>query len=269
MKRYQNIIATLNGAVKLLAFLTMSVLFMPVTLVYKHVFGQRPFGISRYFHSLLVRLLGIRVEVIGAPSTHSPVLFIANHTSYLDIPVLASVLPAAFVAKSEVADWPFFGFLAKIQNTVFIERRSTRAATQRTQLQEHLAQRQDLVLFPEGTSSLGVSVLRFKSTLFSIVEDNRRDVPITIQPVSVTCIALNGVPLLPEQRSLYAWYGDMTLPPHLWYVFKHGRFTVEVIFHPALKPDKDADRKTLAATCQEIVARGIEQSLTRRALSKA
>jgi len=64
-------------------------------------------------------------------------------------------LPASFVAKSEVAGWPLFGFLAKVQNTVFIERRSTRAAEQRDQLQEHLAKKQSLILFPKAPHRMG------------------------------------------------------------------------------------------------------------------
>ena len=67
--------------------------------------------------------------------------------------------------------------------------------------------------------------------------------------------------MLREERSRYAWYGDMTFMPHLWDVFKSGRFTVEVIFHPPVSGNEHPNRKALAATCQKLVAEGIEQSL--------
>src|SRR5262249_50397105 len=161
------------------------------------------------FHRIFLRLLGIKIVVYGAPSAQSPVLFLSNHTSYLDIPVLGSILPASFVAKSEVASWPFFGFLAKVQNTVFVERRPVRAAEKRSQLEQHLAKQHDLILFPEGTSSAGLTVLPFKSTLFHILESPPAGLPITVQPVSVSCVARDGKPLSLADRDHYAWYDDM------------------------------------------------------------
>jgi len=264
MKMIDTLLETTGGIVKATAFLLLVALLIPFALLYRRTVPDQPFKIPLLFHRILLKILGIRLRIIGAPSTATPVLFVANHVSYLDIPVLGAVLPAAFVAKSEVASWPLFGFLSKVQNTVFIERRSTRAAAQRTQLQEHLAKRQSLILFPEGTSSDGMNALPFKSSLFSIVEESAHDIAITIQPVSITCTKLDGYPLLREQRPLYAWYGDMTLPPHLWNVFKNGRFTVDIIFHPPLTAAEAPNRKALAATCQSLIARGIEQSLSGR-----
>ena len=267
MKMVDTLIENTSGVAKAAVFLILVVVLTPATLLYKRLAPDQPFKIPRLFHGLLLRLFGIRLQVIGTPSSATPVFFVANHVSYLDILVLGSLLPAAFVAKADVASWPLFGFLAKIQNTLFIERRATRAAAQRTQLQIHLAKRQSLILFPEGTSSDGMNVLPFKSSLFSIVTESAPDIAITIQPISLTCTALDGFPLLREQRPLYGWYGDMTLLPHLWNVFKRGRFTVEVIFHPPMAAGEHPDRKILAATCQSLVARGIEQSLRGNALA--
>ena len=268
MKKDGDIVAAVCGGVKAVAFLAMVAFLIPVVLLYKRAVPDQPFRLPVLFHRLLLRLLGIDVRVSGAASTAAPVLFVANHASYLDIPVLGSIIPAAFVAKSEVASWPLFGFLSRAQNTIFIERRSTRAAAQRAQLQKHLAKRQNLILFPEGTSSDGLTALPFKSSLFGIVGESARDIPVAVQPISVTCTKLDGFPLLREQRPLYAWYGDMTLPKHLWNVFQRGHFTVDVVFHPPLTITEGMNRKTLAATCQNMVARGIEQSLTDRAAAQ-
>jgi 1-acyl-sn-glycerol-3-phosphate acyltransferase len=225
---------------------------------------QRPFRIPIFFHHLLLRLLGISLHIHGEPSQASPVLFVANHTSYLDVPVLGSLLSAGFVAKAEVADWPLFGILSKIQNSVFIERRTTRAVEHRLQLQDYLAKGQNLILFPEGTSSDGLTALPFKSSLFSLAEESLGDKTLTVQPVSITCVDMDGFPMLREERAEYAWYGDMILVPHLWGVFQHSSFAVEVMFHAPLTTSDYPHRKDLATACQEVVAEGIKQSLARR-----
>jgi 1-acyl-sn-glycerol-3-phosphate acyltransferase len=268
MNRLEDLFASIGAIAKIFVFLTMIALMVPVALVWKRVSPQNSFIVPRTFHSLVLRLLGIRLRITGTISSASPLLFVANHASYLDVIALGSILSAPFIAKSEVAAWPLFGFLAKLQDTVFIERRQARAADQRVLLQNHFAQRQNMILFPEGTSSDGLAVLPFKSSLFSIAEENSLSAPVTVQPVSITCVELDGYPLLREERALYAWYGDMTLTPHLWNVFKRGHFTLDITFHAPILPGECANRKILAAACQERVARGIELALTGRALKK-
>ncbi|MDE1900722.1 MAG: 1-acyl-sn-glycerol-3-phosphate acyltransferase [Alphaproteobacteria bacterium] len=264
MNNVHNYVQTASGIVKAIIFLAMVVILVPVALVYKRLRPQDGFRLPMLFHKLTLRLLGMRVRVHGDISAASPTFFVANHASYLDIPVLGSLLAASFVAKSEVAGWPLFGFLSKVQNTIFIERRAARAADQREQLQDQLAQRRNIILFPEGTSSDGMTALPFKSSLFAIVEDCAHDIATAIQPVSVTCTELDGFPLLREERPLYAWYGDMTLGKHLWQVFRRGHFTIDVIFHPSVTPAAFDNRKALATACQDMVARGIERSLNGR-----
>jgi len=77
-----------------------------------------------------------------------------------------------------------------------------------------------------------------------------------VQPVSVACTALDGLPLTQSLRPFYAWYGDMTLLPHLWQAFKCDGFTVDVVFHPPFRAAAIPDRKELAAAAWEAVASG-------------
>jgi 1-acyl-sn-glycerol-3-phosphate acyltransferase len=260
--------ACIAASMRVLGFFTLTAVMIPIHLFYLRVKSKDPFYIPRIYHRILLRLLGFRVRVHGTIArTKQPVLFVANHTSYLDIPVLGALIPAAFVAKSEVAGWPFIGFLAKLQGTLFIERRASRADDHRNFLGGYLAKGQSLILFPEGTSSDGLSVLPFKSGLFSIVENVEGNT--TIQPVSIACTALDGLPIIRAWRPFYAWYGDMTLVGHLWNVFKMGRFTVDVVFHPPVEAMAFAGRKALATYCHGQVARGIEQCLTGRDIAVA
>ena len=98
----------------------------------------------------------------GTPAPR-PCLFAANHTSYMDIAVLGAILPASFVAKKEIAAWPVFGFLARLQRTVFVERKARHAKVQSDLISTRLAALDNLILFPEGTSGDGIRVLDFKS----------------------------------------------------------------------------------------------------------
>src|SRR5262249_58499052 len=136
-------------------------------------------------------------------------LFAANHTGYLDIAVLGSVMPGSFVSKAEVASWPLFGWMAKLQRCVFVDRQVRSTAQQRDAIAERLAAGDALILFPEGTSADGNFILPFKSALFSVVY--KRDQPVTVQPVSLTYTRLDGLPIGRMMRPFFAWYGDMDL----------------------------------------------------------
>ena len=186
-----------------------------------------------------------------------PVLFACNHTSYTDIAILGSLLPASFVAKAEVAGWPLFGILAKLQRTVFVARRGARAAEQRDEMIRRLERGDNLILFPEGTSSDGNAVLPFKSALFSVAQVKPNGRPLRVQPVSVAYTRLDGMPVGRALRPYFAWYGDMTLAPHFWQVAGLGPATVDVVFHEPVTIDRYGSRKQLADHCYEVVAAGV------------
>src|SRR3546814_4434579 len=126
--------------------------------------------LRHWYHQRACRLLGIQVGRRGEPSRRHPTLYVVNHVSYLDIEVLGALLAVSFVAKAEVATWPFFAWLARLQETVFVERRGRHAARHRDEMTRRLEAGDDLVLFPEGTSGDGHRVLAFKSALFSVAE---------------------------------------------------------------------------------------------------
>lgn len=224
------------------------------------------------YHRFLCRLFGIRVTTIGKPVQGEGVLMVANHTSYFDILVLSNVARVSFVARADVVNWPLFGTLAKLQETVFVERsRRTQTGEARDQIRERLLAGDTLVLFPEGTSSDGNCVLPFKSSLMGAAEaeigtDARgavRHVP--VQPVSVSYVGLYGIPMGRENRPLFAWYGDMELVPHLWEALKAGPIDVVVEFHPPMTVDSAGGRKALAIQTEAIVRRGQMQALAGRA----
>jgi 1-acyl-sn-glycerol-3-phosphate acyltransferase len=211
-----------------------TVSLMPVQLAAVLVGSRLANRLPRFYHRVCCRILGIRVIQQGAPSGDHPVLFVSNHTSYLDITILGSVIAGSFVSKAEVADWPFFGWLAKLQRTVFIDRRGSRADHHRDDIGARLEKGDDLILFPEGTSSDGNRILPFKTALFSVAERRVQDRAITVQPVSVAYTRIDGLPIGREWRPLFAWYGGMDMGSHICNVISLGKLTVEVAFHPPL-----------------------------------
>jgi 1-acyl-sn-glycerol-3-phosphate acyltransferase len=228
--------------------------------------------IPLFFHRSVLRLIGIRVRRRGRMSRHRPTLFVANHASYLDISVLGSLIPGGFVAKSEIADWPFFGLLAKLQRSVFVDRQRRTAGEQRNQLGERIAAGRNLILFPEGTSSDGNRVLPFRSALLGAAEpprgaDAARMPQLFVQPVSISYTKLDGCPIGYHLRPLVAWYGDMDLLPHLFSLAGLGRIEVVVDFHPATTLAEQGDRKALTDYCYRLVAGGHAAQLTGRTQS--
>lgn len=215
-------------------------------------------------------VMGIRVETFGRPCREPGVLLAANHTSYLDMPVLAAVIPLAFIAKSEVAGWPLFGTLSKLARTVFVEReRRTKAGLQADRIRQRLEQGGTIVLFAEGTSSDGNRVLPFKSALLSaadamVTDENGNKRRVLVQPVSVAYTRLHGIPMGREIRPFFAWYGDMELVPHLWEAFCLGPIDVMVHYHPPITVDQFPSRKDLTAECERLVADGVAHALAGR-----
>lgn len=217
--------------------------------------------LPRCYHRLCCRIMGLKVRVIGTPATARPTLFVSNHCSYLDIPVMGSVLPVSFVAKLEVAQWPGYGLLAKLQRTVFVDRRRHSTAKQRDSLQARLAAGDPLVLFPEGTSNDGNRILPFRSALLSVAEAAPADRPLTIQPLSIAYTAINGLPMGWGLRPLVAWYGGMELGGHLWRFSRLGQVEVVLEFHPPVRVGDFASRKDLTRHCAEAVAGGVDRAL--------
>lgn len=245
------------GAGRIAVYLGWTLLLMPAQLLALAAGSRWRDHIPHVYHRVSSRILGFRIVTTGARSRERPTLFVSNHSSYLDIEILGALLEVSFIAKAEVARWPFFGLLARLQRSVFVERRTSKAGEHRDVVRRRLAAGDNLVLFAEGTSSDGNRTLPFKSALFSAAETTVDGRPVAVQPVSVTATALDGMPLGRRLRSLYAWYGDMALMSHLWRMVSAGRVTVHVHFHPVTTLAACGSRKALADHCWRLVAAGV------------
>jgi len=256
----------LRAICRLITYLSLTFTLMPVQALFLAVGSRRAKTLPTTFHRLCCRILGLKLEIRGTRISHGPTLFIANHTSYLDITVLGAATHGSFVSKAEVRDWPLFGWLARLQRTVFVDRSARDPSAQRDEIANRLEGGDDLILFPEGTSSHGNGTLPFKSALFSAAAIEVRGGPVVVQPVSVTYTRLDGMPLGRNLRPLYAWYGDMDLASHVLNVMALGTATVVVEFHPPVSPPDFPNRKALARHCESVIANGIASALSGRSL---
>ncbi len=199
--------------------------------------------------ALLILRLSRQVE--GTPARTAAAV-VANHSSWLDILVLNSTMRVAFVSKADVASWPGIGFLSRITGTVFIRRDRREAAQHARVLQARLLDGDRLLFFPEGTSSDGLRVLPFKTTLFAALVAPDLRATLSVQPVSVTYTPPEGF----DPRAL-GWWGDMDFGGHFLAVLAMPRAgKVRLVFHPAIPVVELPDRKALAMACESAVRAG-------------
>jgi 1-acyl-sn-glycerol-3-phosphate acyltransferase len=208
----------------------------------------------------MCRLLGIKVHTIGAPSGARPLLIVANHSSWMDISILTSLTPVVFVAKSEIARWPLFGLLARLQRTVFVERdRRQKTAAVNAEIARRLAEGDPVLLFGEGTAGDGNRVLAFRSALIGAARDalaaSEHVQQVWIQPVSLAYVSQHGIPFGRHLRPRAAWYGKTSLVPHLKRVAREGAIDVVVTWGEPLRYDPETDRKTLTRQLESSVRR--------------
>lgn len=249
---------------RLFLYLGVTLPLMPVQAVLLLIGSPLSRRLPRFYHRWTTRVLGFEVTVTGERSARRPTLFVANHVSFLDIEILGSLVEASFIAKADVARWPLFGWLAKLQRTIFVDRRVSTTHHQRNAISQRLDESDNLILFPEGTTGDGNRALPFKSALFSVAGYTGAHGLLTVQPVSIAYVRLDGMPLGRFYRPFVAWYGSMEFLPHLWGMLGLGRIGVEVAFHPPVTLADFATRKALAEHCYRVVAAGVASALAGR-----
>jgi 1-acyl-sn-glycerol-3-phosphate acyltransferase len=249
-----------------LAFVALTLVLLPLQLIGLAFDLRLQRTIPHLYHRMLCALIGVRIREVGRRSTAAPALILSNHVSWLDICVIGALAPVVFVAKSEVARWPVLGWLAKLQRTVFINRQArhqTGAATR--EIAGRLLGGDAVVLFAEGTSSDGVRVLPFRSSLVGAVHHalgtGTHHTHVTVQPMSLAYIGFSGVPMGRGLRERVAWYGDADLAPHLLQVLSSGAVDVTVSWGEAAACDMRADRKAIAREAEKSVRRMTAASL--------
>jgi lyso-ornithine lipid O-acyltransferase len=208
------------------------------------------------FHRLVLGIIGVRIIEEGRPEARRPLLVASNHVSWLDIPVLGAAAPLSFVAKSEVAGWPVVGLFARLQRSVFIDRarrQETAAAT--AAIGARLRAGDAIVLFAEGTTGDGLTVLPFRSALVGAAREALDVGAATafVQPLAIRYLARDGLPIGRAGMPAIAWTGDMDLAPHLMAILAGGPIDVRLAWGEAIPSTAATDRKALTRALEEAV----------------
>ena len=248
---------------RLIIFLLLTLALLPFQFIIVFFIKNYAYIIPYFYHKICLRIFGIKIKTFGKVSINSPILLISNHASYLDIIILGSLFKTSFIAKKEISKWPLLGILAKLQNTIFIDRRVSSLKNQENQIIKHLNEKKNLVIFPEGTSSDGNRVLPFKSSLFNIFEKNLNS-KILVQTITIVYKKINGIPMNRIDRKNITWHSNMDLIPNIFNVLKKLSIEVEIIFNDEFLPSKEYDRKKIALHCWEKINYNLINSLYRK-----
>ncbi|MEM1288756.1 MAG: lysophospholipid acyltransferase family protein [Pseudomonadota bacterium] len=251
---------------KLLPLAVVLIVLAPFQIV-ANVFRLRTISglLPMIFHKCGLWCLGVRVRVEGAPlatgsALPGPALMVSNHVSWLDIIIVSSVMPVRFVAKDDVETWPVIGWLAKLQNTLFVSRTRRQATGQMADaMQEALNAGDRVAFFPEGTSSDGGQVLPFLSSLFGSVMGAEAHAP--VQPYVIAYVRRDGLVITRGERASLGWYGDLDFVPSLLGILLGGPLDVALVLLEPRYPEELGSRKQMAKRLEDDVRRTLAHRL--------
>lgn len=244
MIRLTSRLTLFSGFLALTAGLAGCVLIAEILL--RRRIDRAPF--ARFCFAGAGRSLGFRITAQGSFSNR-PVLYVSNHISWSDIPVLGGMVPLRFLSKAEVGHWPVIGWLAEQAGTLFIQRGSGKAGQTRQDIANTLQRGQSVLVFPEGTTTAGVTVLPFHSRLLNAAAEAGVD----IQPVSIAYLR-NGRP-----DHLAPFIGDDEFQHHLIRMLRQPAVEIGVIAHPVVTVQPDSDMSEVSQSLQQTVLEGLKR----------
>lgn len=245
-----------------LFFIFLYVPFMIVFVPIQFVISRSPWynnRIPRLFHAMGCRFLGMKVKVIGKPSTDRATLIVSNHVSWTDIVAIGSKADVTFVAKSEIEKWFFVGFMASLMRTLYVDRRKRSDAKRVSQeMGQRMASGGAVLLFAEGQSDIGTHVLPFRSALIGAAQHAMEEAgagEVMIQPLTIAYTKLQGLPVGRTDRSFIAWIKSKSVKQNIREILTGGTREAVLAFGEPRPLSAGTDRKKLAKETETEVRR--------------
>lgn len=214
-------------------------LFASAAIIWHHTPAQR--AATRWWHKRLLKILNIELNVIAETELVFPALFVSNHISWLDIPVIGSILPTYFLSKEEVRKWPLIGTLAAGAGTLFIQRGNGKTHLAADTLTAHIKNGRSVLFFPEGTTTDGASIKTYHHKLFACVKDDSN----AMHAISLRYFDADG-----SHSVIAPFIGDDDFVGHLLRLLKQDKVWVEVrLSAPQYREQKD-DRRVAQSLLQ-------------------
>jgi len=215
--------------------------------------------IPRWFHWFGATFIGMKVNVIGTPSTNRATLIVSNHVSWTDIVAIGSKADVTFVAKSEIEHWFFVGFMASLTRTLFVDRKKRSDAKRVSEeMGKRMASGGAVLLFAEGQSDIGTHVLPFRSALIGAVQHAMEAAgagEVMIQPLTIAYTRLQGLPVGRTDRSFIAWIKSKSVKQNITEILTGGTREVTLAFGEPRPMAAGMDRKKLAKETEAEVRR--------------
>ncbi len=244
-------VGNLRMVLRLVLVLAWTLPCMVVQMVLLQLQGNAKVRFAQIYWRGVAFILGLHLTVKGEVTPDRPVVFTANHCTWIDIVALGAVLPGCFVAKGDIANWPFVSWVAKLGRTVFVSRSKATLEQERDMMSARLAAGDNIILFPEGTTSDGMRVLPFQSSFLVIAQSHAKPV---IQPVTIVYDRLDGLPVQRRDRPVISWYGDMDMASHYPGIGRRKSLGATLILDPAIQVGTFANRKALSAALEARLA---------------
>ncbi|HET8707599.1 MAG TPA: 1-acyl-sn-glycerol-3-phosphate acyltransferase [Pseudomonadales bacterium] len=207
-------------------------------IVWHHTPVQR--AATRWWHTRLLRILNIELRFNQEAEVCLPALFVSNHISWIDIPVIGSKLPAYFLSKEEVRRWPLIGALAAGAGTLFIKRGNGKTHAAAQSMAAHIRQGRSILFFPEGTTTNGQSIRTYHHKLFACVAEET--------PVHV--IALRYLDQSGQPCEIAPFIGDDEFVAHLLRLLRQDKIAVELVLSAPQYRTQQDDRRFAQALQQ-------------------
>lgn len=215
--------------------------------------------VRRFWAKIVANILGMQIITNGKPPK-TPFFLVANHLSYTDVWLFYATLNCTFIAKSEVRNWPVIGFVLATSGVIFIDRnKRSDVARVNEEISKNMNADQGIVLFPEGTTSIGDRILPFRSSLFQYPASNN----ISVHCASITYSTSKNS--IPAYQSI-CWWDDTPFFTHFFRLFKMKEFSATVTFSE--ETIINSNRKLLASSAQEIIETSFEPVIDKKTHAK-
>lgn len=215
----------------------------------------------RYYISIVGRLgliiFGVKLTIRGRDQFKNRAkMIISNHLGYLDILIIASLYPSIFVTSKEMRESKILGELCFLGGCHFVERRSPKHLVREIkEIAKTLAQKMNVVLFPEATSTDGSRVIEFKKSLFEVGFKNKE----LFLPICLNYKKLDEEKITSANRDNVFWYGEMPFFPHAINLLKRKSLEVEVTIFECLDSNEFANRNDLADKAYALISKDYEK----------